>query len=35
MNNPLLMPHYTVTVIYQDRMAPAACEQVDASAVAA
>jgi hypothetical protein len=35
MNNPLLMPHYTVTVIYQDRMAPAAFEQVNSSAVAA
>ena len=35
MNNPLLMPHYTVTVIYQDRMAPAEYEQVDSSALAA
>ena len=35
MNNPLLMPHYTVTVIYQDQMAPTECEQVGSSAVAA
>jgi hypothetical protein len=34
-NNPLLTPHYTITVIYQDRMPPAACEQVDSSAAAA
>jgi hypothetical protein len=35
MNNPLLMPHYTVTVIYQERITSAASEQVDLSAVAA
>ncbi len=29
MTNPLLMPHYTVTVIYQDRITPLAFEQVD------
>jgi hypothetical protein len=35
MNNPLLMPHYTIPVIYQLRTAPGASEQVDLSAVAA
>ena len=35
MNNPLLMPHYTVTVIYQDRITPAAFDQVTPSAAAA
>jgi hypothetical protein len=35
MNNPLLMPHYTITVIYQDRITPAASEPVDQFAAAA
>jgi hypothetical protein len=35
MNNRLLMPHYTITIIYQLRTAPAASEQLDPSAVAA
>jgi hypothetical protein len=35
MTNPLLMSHYTITVIYQDRIAPPASKQVDPSAVAA
>jgi hypothetical protein len=35
MTNPLLMPHYTITVIYQDRVTPLASEQVDPSATAA
>jgi hypothetical protein len=34
-NNPLLMLHYTITIIYQDRITPAAFEQVDPSATAA
>jgi hypothetical protein len=34
-NNPLLMPHYTVTVIYQERVTPPASEQVDPSVAAA
>ena len=34
-NNPLLMPHYTITVIYQERITPTASELIDASAVAA
>jgi hypothetical protein len=34
-NNPLLMPHYTITVIYQVRTTPAASEQLDPSAVVA
>ena len=35
MNNPLLMPHYTITVIYQDRIASAACARVDQTYAAA
>jgi hypothetical protein len=35
MNDPLLMPHYTITVIYQDRITPAAFEKVNESAAAA
>jgi hypothetical protein len=35
MTNPLLMPHYTITVICQERITLAASEQVDLSAVAA
>jgi hypothetical protein len=34
-NNPLLMPHYTITIIYQLRTTPDASEQLDPSAVAA
>ena len=34
-NNPLLMPHYTVTVIYQERITSAACEPVDPMQAAA
>jgi hypothetical protein len=34
-NTPLLMPHYTITIIYQVRTTPAASEQLDPSAVAA
>jgi hypothetical protein len=30
MNNPLLMPHYTATVVYQDRITPAAPPILDA-----
>ena len=35
MDNPLLMPHYTITVIYQERITLAASEPLDPSAVAA
>jgi hypothetical protein len=35
MNNPLLMAHYTITIIYQLRTAPAATELIDLSVVAA
>ena len=35
MNNPLLMPHYTITVIYQERITSAACEPVDQDYAAA
>ena len=35
MNNPLLMPHYSITVIYQERITPTASELIDPSAVAA
>jgi hypothetical protein len=34
-NNPLLTPHYTITITYQLWTAPAASEQLDPSAVAA
>ena len=34
-NNPLLMPHYTVTVVYQERITSAACEPVDPMQAAA
>jgi hypothetical protein len=34
-NNPLLTPHYTITIIYQLRTTPATSEQLDPSAVAA
>ena len=35
MNNLLLMPHYTITVIYQERITAAACEPVDPMQAAA
>jgi hypothetical protein len=35
MTNPLLMPHYTITVIYQDRITPTASELIAPSTAAA
>jgi hypothetical protein len=35
MSNPLLMPHYTITVIYQERITPPPCEPVDQTYAAA
>jgi hypothetical protein len=35
MNNLLLMPHYTGTVIYQERITSAVCEPVDQDYAAA